>query len=110
MPKNRTKTAYETLTEFQEKYPELTFDNVGYQYLSKKVQEGLHKEIKEIESILKKEILGFVQFNHFKPRRAGDFDIRCQYNWGAEEGRSFIGVGYFNIKEFIPIFKNLKVK
>ena len=100
---------YEQLVEFIENYPDLIFDNIGYQYLSKEVRAMRAEQIKEIEEILKRNIVGFVEFNNFKPRQDGSFDIRCQYNWCAdrtpeEKARgglgSFIGVGYFPLKNF----------
>lgn len=92
--------AYKRLKEIQKEYPKLTFQNEGYQYIRKELEE--HSEVvSEIESILKEEISGFSEFNNFKMRKDGTFDVRCQYNWGAHDGsRQFYGVGYFNIEEF----------
>lgn len=87
---------YYELLLFKKLYPELTFDNNGYEYLKPKVRETHKVQIEKIETILKKHIGGFCNFNNFKPRKNGSFDIRCQYHWDM----SFIGVGYFNIKEF----------
>tara|TARA_R110000851_G_scaffold11938_2_gene41408 strand:- start:441 stop:869 length:429 start_codon:yes stop_codon:yes gene_type:complete len=92
---------YNRLKEIQKQYPKLTFDNDGYQYIRKELEE--HKEqVEEINSILSKEILGFSKFFNFKPRKDGSFAVRCDYNWGAgdEKVTYFIGVGYFEIEEF----------
>ena len=78
-----------------EKCPELTFDNDGYQYLSQDIKDKYKDEIDIIETILKKYIEGFVEFNNFKPRKDGNICIRCQYYWGNR----FTGVGYFNIDD-----------
>lgn len=87
---------YNKLIELQKNYPLLTLDNIGFDKLPKKIQENHSTQIKEIEEILKETIEGFVEFNNFKPRKSGTFDIRCQYKWDI----SFIGVGYFNIERF----------
>jgi len=86
---------YNRLKEIQTKYPTLTFDNDGYEYIFKE-KEKLKDVVSEIESILKEEIEGFVRFDNFKPRKDGSFAVRCQYKWDS----SFIGVGYFGIEEF----------
>lgn len=90
---------YKRLKELQKQYPDLTFNNIGYQYLGKKVRELHREQVEEIESILREEIEGFVRFDNFKPRPNDTFDVRCQYNWDPL-GTNFIGVGYFNIEEF----------
>ena len=90
------KTSIKKITEIQSNFPKLTFQNKGYQYLSKEIKENHKKEIAEIESILKKEINGFLKFNNFKINKDGSFSVRCQYYWD----NSFKGVGYFNINEF----------
>lgn len=95
-----TNKYYNKLIKFKEKYPALTFDNNGYEYLSKEIKEKYKNEIKEISNILKKTIKGFVEFNNFKPRENNNFDIRVQYRWD----RMFTGVGYFKIE----LFKNFK--
>ena len=90
----------ERLTELKEEFPELTFDNDGYEYLSKEVSDKHQEQIKEISSILKTLIPGFIRFDNFKPRSDDTFAIRVQYNWGHAEGeRSFTGVGYFKLSE-----------
>ena len=84
------------IIEIQSNFPKLTFQNEGYQYLSKEIKENHKKEIEEIKSILKKEINGFSEFNNFKINKDGSFSVRCQYYWD----NSFKGVGDFNINEF----------
>ena len=87
---------YNKLIEYKTKFPELTFDNKGYQYVNSEIKEKYKKEISEIEDLLKKEINGLVSFDNFKPRENGSFDVRVQYYWD----NSFQGVGYFNIEDF----------
>ena len=88
---------YERLVEIKNQYPELTFDNNGYEYIFAKKEK--HKEqVDEIEGILRKTIKGFSRFDNFKPRKDGTFDVRCQYVWDSKI--NFVGVGYFNIDEF----------
>ena len=92
-----TTTNYETLVKIQKEFPELTFDNNGYEYLDKEVKERHKEQIDLISEILKKEIEGFIRFDNFKPRKNGTFDVRVQYYWDKS---SFSGVGYFKIEDF----------
>lgn len=93
---------FNKLVEFQKKYPELTFQNKGYQYLKKEIQEKYKEQIDEISKILKETIPGFSKFNNFKMNKDGSFSIRCQYeyDYGNPNSIHFIGVGYFNINDF----------
>lgn len=96
-------TDYDKIIEIKDKYPQLTFNNNGYEYLSKEIQES-HKEIiKELSDILKRNIEGFVKFNNFKPRKDGTYVVRVQYHYHWD--KSFTGVGYFNIEAFKTIGK-----
>ena len=89
-------TNYQKLINYQKDYPELTFQNNGYEYIHPEVREKHKEQIKEISEILKTEIEGFVKFNNFILRKNDTFDIRCQYCWDV----NFTGVGYFNIEWF----------
>lgn len=92
-----TKTeAYNRLKEIKEEFPELTFDNVGYQYLKPLVKERHEKQISEISAIMKEQFPEFVKFNNFKPRVNGDFSIRCQTVWSP----IFTGVQYYGLTDF----------
>ena len=84
------------LTSILNEYPDLIYDNNGYEYLKKEVRDRLKPQINEIEELLSKSIEGFVEFNNFKPRPDGTFDVRCQYKWDYR----FTGVGYFPINDF----------
>lgn len=87
---------YNKLISIQKEYPELTFQNEGYEYLSKEIINKHKEQIEEISNILKTTISGFVEFNNFKIYKNGDIMIRVQYHWD----KMFVGVGYFNIEEF----------
>ena len=90
------KASIKKIIEIQSNFPKLTFQNEGYQYLSKEIKENHKKEIAEIESILREEINGFSEFNNFIIKKDGSLYVRCQYYWD----NSFKGVGYFNINDF----------
>ena len=92
---NIVDTLVDRIIKIKKQYPELTFDNDGYEYLSREVREKHKEQIKEIESILKQIIERFSEFNNFVPRKDGSFDVRCQYGWDAY----FTGVGYFSMSE-----------
>lgn len=88
---------YKELKRIKEEYPELTFDNDGYEYLSKAVKEAHKEQIDLLHKLLKSEIEGFVRFDNFKPREEQQtFDVRVQYYYD----KSFVGVGYVNIELF----------
>ena len=97
--RNNMKTTneyYNRLIELKNQFPELTFDNDGYEYLKREVQDKHKKQIEEISEILKTTVEGFRSFNNFKPSKDGSFFVRVQYAWD----RSFTGVGYFHIDKF----------
>lgn len=87
---------FNKLVAFQKDYPELTFQNNGYEYLDLEIREKHKKQINEISEILKKHIDGFVKFNNFFIDKNDVLKIRCQYRWDI----SFTGVGYFPINYF----------
>ena len=89
----KEKDVYKKLTEYQKNFPQLTFDNDGYEYLPMEVRETHKVQITEIEEILKSVIDGFIEFNNFKPRRDGSFAVRYQCYWDE----TFKGVGYLDI-------------
>ncbi len=90
------KTHYDRLVELKNNYPELTFNNVGYEYLSPSVKEAHKAQIEEISAILKETVFGFVRFDNFKPRKNGSFAVRMQTKWSE----SFTGVQYNDIEDF----------
>ena len=95
---NQKLSAYQELKRYQKDYPELTFNNIGYEYLKPAVREVHEQQIKEISEILKKEIPSFVEFLNFKPRKKGGFAVRLNHYYDGLSG--FIGVNYFDIEDF----------
>ena len=87
---------YEELVKLYQEYPELTFQNKGYQYLPQEVKERNKEGIDKINAILEKTIEGFVRFDNFKNRPDKNFWIRCQTKWSPD----FTGVNYFKIEDF----------
>jgi hypothetical protein len=97
----KTNKYYDRLNEIREQYPELTFDNDGYQYLSPEIKEKHKKQIDEISEILKKTVPGFERFDHFKPSKKYGFTVRlqCNYNHGTKN-LPFTGVDYIPLEKF----------
>lgn len=90
-------TTYEELLYIQQKYPILTFQNVGYEYVDKKkFTEADTIAFNRATYLLKKCITGFSEFNNFKLRKDGTIVVRVQYYWDER----FKGVGYFPLKDF----------
>lgn len=101
-----TPEEHKFLMDSYENYPRLCFQNQGYEYINKNtLDEKDIIRIKEIETILRKSILGFKEFSNFKKDKQGDPTIRLQYNWCSDKiSGSFIGVGYIKIDELINGF------
>ena len=103
-----TPEQHETLLNIQKEFPKLTFQNKGYQKLDiSKLNEEETDKLKEVSEILKKVIIGFSSFNHFKLDNRDEIRLRFQYNYGADdkEGHYFIGVGYIYLDELLNGFK-----
>lgn len=93
-----TKLFSKRLVEIQREYPELTFQNNGYEYLSQEVYDRHPEQVAEINRILKLLIPGFSKFNNFKMSEKGDkCFVRVQHYWDS----TFKGVGYFELNEEI---------
>lgn len=91
-----TKLFSKRLVEIQRDYPELTFQNNGYEYLSQEVYDRHPEQVSEINRILKLLIPGFSEFNNFKiGEKSGKCYVRVQHYWDS----SFKGVGYFELNE-----------
>ena len=90
------KSNYDRLVDLKNTYPELTFNNDGYEYLSREVKESHKAQIEEISAILKETVFGFVRFDNFKPRKNGSFAVRMQTKWSE----MFTGVQYNDIEDF----------
>lgn len=89
---------FEELTKLMEEYPDLVFDNHGYENIPEQVREASIKGHDKVEAILKERVTGFVEFQNFKPRSDGTVAVRCQTYWNE----SFIGVSYFSMENFKP--------
>ena len=94
-----------TMNDFLKECPELIFNNDGYEYLSKDITDKYAEQIKEIESILRQVIQGFIKFNNFKPCKDGSFKVRCQCVWTLSP--YFIGVDYFSVEGIDEEIKEL---
>ena len=97
------------LMESYENYPRLYLQNQGYEYINpKSLDEEDTARIKEIETILRKSILGFSKFSNFKKDKNENLQIRFQY---TDYGKHFTGVGYIKIDELLNGFdKNESVQ
>lgn len=94
---------YKRLVELQKQYPELTYDNHGYDEISDEIVARHKEQIEEISNILEQEIPDFVRFQNFKVQKDGTVQIRCQLYYSHDP--SFVGVGYFNLVTFKELYK-----
>jgi len=95
----KTSKNYKRLVELQKKYPELTYNNNGYDEINEDVINRHQKQIAEISAILKEELpKSFVRFQNFKPCSDGTINIRCQVYY--DQVSLFIGVDYIPINDF----------
>lgn len=97
------------LLRIQFQHPLLTYDNKGYDYPDKSNwSKEDHNAHAWVSNLLARSVVGFVEFNHFKPpqRRGGrNFRLRFQYNYGAEDySMPFTGVGYLQVDELLRGF------
>ena len=105
-----TKEVYNNLVEIYTKYPNLTLQNKGYEYIKKDYlnNEELTK-LKEVENILKEAIKGFKSFSNFRTNnKTQELQIRFQYDYSADaEIRTtpFTGVGYLYLDELLNGFR-----
>jgi hypothetical protein len=92
---------YQLLAEIQKSYPNLTYQNVGYDYPNKSNWSDEDKAaFNTVNNILEKSIEGFVIFNHFRIDKNNIIRLRFQYHYDA----SFIGVGYLKLDELFNGF------
>ena len=93
---------YDKLTDIQKTYPELTYQNHGYDTLIREaLQIDALNALKEAEAIIKKHIKGCVSFNHFKLNKQKEIELRVQYHYSD----SFTGVGYLKLSELLNGFE-----
>lgn len=97
---------YDRLLEIQKEFPKLTLQNKGYEYIGKNnlTQEEL-EAFKEVEDILRKHIVDFVEFTNFrystdKTKFENRLAIRLQYKYSP----MFTGVGYLFVDELLNGF------
>ena len=85
------------LTALANDYPDLVFQNNGYEYIGLAKREAHATQIARIEEILKEHIIGFVRFFNFR-RDDGEIRLRFDFNWGAENNSMYyVGVGYLSL-------------
>ena len=104
-----TQEVYDNLLDIFNKYPKLTLQNVGYQYIRKAdLNEEETTKFKEVNDILKTAIKGFSEFNNFRRnKKTQAIQLRFQYDWTADEERPkvpFTGVGYIELDELLNGF------
>lgn len=104
-----TAEEYAILQAIQAGYKALTYQNRGYEGLNKNnlTQEEKDK-FQEVTAILKKSIIGFSEFQHFKISKTNIVYLRFQYDWTAHDrslGIPFTGVGYIELDELLNGFK-----
>ena len=93
---------YNLLKSIQINFPNLTFQNDGYEYINKsKFSERDKKAFRIVSNILSKAIEGFSRFDNFRLTKKGEVQIRFQYAWDI----SFTGVGYL---ELVTLFEGFK--
>lgn len=85
-----------------DKYPNLTYQNKGYDELDyNKLTDMDKKAYRLVSLILKDSINGFVRFQNFCiGKKTGEVILRLQYNYNYDGGIPFTGVGYFELKHF----------
>ena len=92
---------FNILSGIQKKYPILTFNNKGYEYIDKsKFTDKDKKAFRIVVNILRKSIIGFSKFNNFRVIK-NEIQIRVQYHWDI----SFTGVGYVMLNELLNGFE-----
>lgn len=96
-----TNKFYHALLHLQRTYPELTFNNDGYEYQSRATRDRNAEAILAVEGILRQTLDGFEEFNNFKIRESGEIVVRVQYDYNADTNNPhFTGVGYFPLTDF----------
>ena len=84
----------------QKKYPVLTLENKGYEYIRKEFNDEEKKAVQDVVKILNDHIKGFSSFTNFRHHvKTKELQLRFDYNYGYNGGHSFIGVGYITLRE-----------
>lgn len=104
-----TKEEHTLLTEIFHRNKNLFLQNNGYEYIDKtKFSKEDWKDHEVVEKILRKSIVGFVNFSNFLLSKDGRIRLRFQYRWDADdESKSipFKGVGYLLLDELLNGFE-----
>ena len=104
-----TQEEYKLLLDIQKESPILTLENKGYETIEKsKFTEKDQDCFEEVDTILRKAIIGFVEFNNFKHTKDGRLVLRFQYDWTRDDEYrriSFTGVGYILLDELLNGFE-----
>lgn len=100
---------YKLILDIYADHPNLTYANTGYDTpdKSKWTLEDF-KFFTIVENILRKAIVGFSVFNHFKNNNKNkEVNIRFQYDYSADldNGIHFIGIGYLKVDELLYGFE-----
>lgn len=105
-----SKRQYLLLKRIQQKFPVLTFNNRGYEYIRTPFNEREQQAFDKVSSILKEHIDGFVKFNNFRDEKSY-IVLRFQYYYDYEKHNAgFTGVGYIKLKELLEGFEEIKKK
>lgn len=108
---------YDFLLDIQKRFPALTFQNNGYEYIDKsKLTEEDKQAWKDVEDLLERSIKGFSCFKNFCHTRKKELQIRFDYDWSwtmnddtgetYQKGISFTGVDYLKVTELLNGFEN----
>jgi len=101
-----TQEQYDFILEVQQKHPELTLQNKGYETIDNKfISATALLALKDVHDILEEKIVGYKVFQNFKISKDNEVLIRFQYNYNYDGGIPFIGVGYIKLKELLNGFK-----
>lgn len=94
---------YNTLKNYSITYPNLVYQNKGYDGIDKtKLSEDEITAIENIEDVLKRNIEGFNYFQNFRiNQRTNNLEIRFNYQYDER----FSGVGYIYLDELLHGFK-----
>lgn len=105
-----TKEEHATLLEIFNKFPNLTVQNIGYDFHRKSPLTDEEKDkIKEVETLLRKTVFGFNSFKNFRTNnKTQEIQLRFDYNYNYDNtysGIPFNGVGYIYLDEFLNGFR-----